>query len=678
MPSKNLNIIVLLFLISQTAVSQEVIEEVIEEVTVTGLRIDRLIQDAPISITVVDSSVIQNGKQNLGIDESLSRVPGLFMQNRYNFSGDLRVSIRGFGARSNFGIRGVKIIVDGIPETLPDGQGQVDNIDLSSISSIEVIRGPSSALYGNASGGVINITSESFNAPFTRMSLSSGSYGYKSVQAKRTFSLSNNNIFFSLSEKKLEGYREHSEHQNRQLSLKVASNLSNKTSLTSSFHLTSQPISNDPGGLNTSQVQANRRSAYINNVTYNAGESYEQARIGSALEHIINNQLKLHLRGYVVDRNFEARLPLLTSGYFDIDRSFNGLGADINYAGNILNLNINHVIGFDLDNLEDYRKSWNNIGGTKGEATLDQLGSVKSFGMYVQSEILLTESSALTLGLRRDEVNFEVNDYFLSDLYGDESGQLIFNDTSPLIAFNHKLNDQTSIYLNRSTSFETPTTSELANPIGGGFNNSIRPQDALSKEVGIRHRSINGIELEAAYFNIDVTNELIPFELDSMPGRNFYENSGSSYRKGLELSLKMPILQNLSMILTHTNGQYRFKEFGNFNNNYIPGIPAQVTFFELTHRDVLGTQVTFDALSVSDQYTNNSNSSKNPGYTHSNLVATKSFSYGKWQIEPFVGIYNVLDEKYNQNVKINAYGGRFFEPAPTRNVFFGINFDHNY
>jgi iron complex outermembrane receptor protein len=674
MSSKYFKAIVSFFFISQVAISQEIIEEVI----VTGLRIDRLIQDAPLSITVVDSSVLQNGKQNLGIDESLSRVPGLFMQNRYNFSGDLRVSIRGFGARSNFGIRGVKIIVDGIPETLPDGQGQVDNIDLSSVSSIEVIRGPSSALYGNASGGVINITSESFDTPFTRMSISSGSYGYSAMQAKKAFSISNNNIFFSLSEKKLEGYREHSDHQNRQLSLKVASNLSNRTNLTSSFHLTSQPISNDPGGLNTTQVQANRRSAYNNNLTYNAGESYDQIRIGTSLEHSINDQLSLSLRGYAVDRAFEARLPLLTGGYFDIDRSFNGLGANINYSGSILNLNINHVIGFDLDNLEDYRKSWNNNAGIKGVATLDQLGSVKSFGMYVQSEVLLSEASILTFGIRRDEVNFEVSDYFLTDLYGDESGKLIFNDISPLIAFNHKLNDQTSIYFNRSTSFETPTTSELANPIGGGFNNSIRPQDAISKEVGIRHKSITGIEVEAAYFNIDVKNELIPFELDSMPGRNFFENSGSSYRKGLELSFKIPIRQHLSIILTHTNGEYKFKEFGNFNNNYIPGIPAKVIFFELSHRNVLGAQVTFDLLSVGDQYTNNSNSSKNPGYIHSNLVATKSFSYGSWQIEPFLGIYNVLDEKYNQNVKINAYGGRFFEPAPTRNIFFGINFDHSY
>jgi iron complex outermembrane receptor protein len=661
-------------LLGQIGLSQEAIEEV----TVTALRIDRVLESAPISVSVIGSDVLQNGKQNLGIDESLSRVPGLFMQNRYNFSGDLRLSIRGFGARSNFGIRGVKIIVDGIPETLPDGQGQVDNIDLSSVSSIEVIRGPSSSLYGNASGGVINITSESFGTPFTRMSISSGSYGYSLVQAKKAFSLSDNNVFFSLSEKKLEGYREHSNHQNRQLSLKVASNLSDRTNLTSSFHLTSQPISNDPGGLNATQVQNNRRAAYSNNLTYNAGESYDQARIGTSLEHQINDQLSLNLRGYTVDRSFEARLPLLSSGYFEIDRSFNGVGANINYSGNILNLNINHVIGFDLDDLDDYRQSWNNNNGIKGAATLDQLGSVKSFGMYAQTELLLSEASRLTIGIRRDEVNFEVSDYLVTDLYGDESGKLIFEDTSPLIAFNHKLNDQTFIYLNRSTSFETPTTAELANPMGGGFNNSLNAQDAVSKEVGIRYKGTVGIEIDAAYFDIDVKNELIPFELDSMPGRNFYENSGSSYRKGLELSFKIPIHQNLSMTLTHTNSEYKFKEFGNFNDNYIPGLPDKVTFFEITHRDVLGAQITFDALSVSDQYTNNSNSNKNPGYIQSNLVATKSFSYGNWQIEPFVGIYNLLNEKYSQNVKINAYGGRFFEPAPARNVFFGINFDHNH
>jgi iron complex outermembrane recepter protein len=253
----------------------------LEEIIVRATMIERTLDRVPAAVSVVTEDDIQLGRQQLALDESLARVPGLFMQNRYNFAQDLRMSIRGFGARSQFGIRGIKVLVDGIPETLPDGQGSVDSIDLGATSQIEVIRGPSSSLYGNASGGVISLTSEGGSEePYAQVRLAAGGFGFEKSQVKVGGQSERVDYLVSVSNQKLEGYRAQSAYENTLLTGRFDVDLGADRSLLTVVSFTDQPVSDDPGGLTAAVAPVDPRSAAPFNVQFNAGEALEQTRVG--------------------------------------------------------------------------------------------------------------------------------------------------------------------------------------------------------------------------------------------------------------------------------------------------------------------------------------------------------------------------------------------------------------
>jgi len=651
------------------ALSQESGE--IEEIIVSGLKIQQSLDDSVLSISVVDGQDISNGRQNLGIDESLARVPGLFMQNRYNFAQDLRVSIRGFGARSSFGIRGVKIYVDGIPETLPDGQGQVDNIDINAISSIEVIRGPSSALYGNASGGVINIFTAEPEANSFSVDVGQGDFGYRSINFEQNYIQNNHSLALNLTTKELDGYRDNNEHQNQQVSLRLHSDFNSSTSLISSFNYTRQPVSQDPGGINFNQLSTNRSSAYQNNILYDAGESLSQARMGVSLIHNLQNSSQINLRGYTVKRAFVSNLPLKNSGQIDLSRDFYGIAGFIQSEHEIRSMPFTLQLGFDSDFQRDHRKRWDNDFGDRGIARLDQSENVDNIGIYAQTIFSPSDNLILNIGLRNDRLKYDVIDSYFDN--GDDSGQLEFSDTSPMLGLNYGINEKIRLFANFSSSFEAPTTTELAGPYIGGFNTDLKSQSAQSKEIGVRYGSSGSdLYMDVAIFDISVTGELVPYELEAFPGRDFYENAGSSTRKGFELGIYYHLNEELSLNFAHTKADYVFDEFEDYSGNRIPGLPNSLSFLELIHTNLFGFHTTLNVLSVSDQFTNNANSTVNPDYQTANLIISKNIMLSRWNLKPYFGIYNLTNEQYNQNVRINAFGGRFFEPAPPKNYYLGF------
>lgn len=651
------------------ALSQESGE--IEEIIVSGLKIQQSLEESVLSISVVDAQDISNGRQNLGIDESLARVPGLFMQNRYNFAQDLRVSIRGFGARSSFGIRGVKIYVDGIPETLPDGQGQVDNIDINAISSIEVIRGPSSALYGNASGGVINIFTAEPEANSFSVDVGQGDFGYRSINFEQNYSQNNHSLALNLTSKELDGYRDNNEHQNQQVSLRLHSDFNSSTSLISSFNYTRQPVSQDPGGINFNQLSTNRSSAYQSNILYDAGESLSQARMGISLIHNLQNSSQINLRGYTVKRAFVSNLPLKNSGQIDLSRDFYGIAGFIQSEHEIRSMPFTLQLGFESDFQRDHRKRWDNDFGNRGIVRLDQSENVDNIGIYAQTIFSLSDNLILNIGLRNDRLKYDVIDSYFDN--GDESGQLEFSDTSPMLGLNYGINEKIRLFANFSSSFEAPTTTELAGPYIGGFNTDLKSQSAQSKEIGFRYGSSGSdLYMDVAIFDISVTGELVPYELEAFPGRDFYENAGSSTRKGFELGIYYHLNEELSLNFAYTKADYVFDEFEDYSGNRIPGLPNSLSFLELIHTNLFGLHTTLNVLSVSDQFANNANSTVNPNYQTANLIIAKSIMLSRWNLKPYFGIYNLTNEQYNQNVRINAFGGRFFEPAPPKNYYLGF------
>ncbi|MFP4203828.1 MAG: TonB-dependent receptor plug domain-containing protein [Opitutales bacterium] len=196
--------------LSLSAQSENELRE-LEPVLVEATRTEIPIQEAPAAIGSVGQEAIQRGKQQIAIDEALKNVPGVFILNRYNFAQDTRISVRGFGAQADFGIRGIKLMVDGIPATTADGQGGVDGIDFGSSESIEVLRGPAAALYGTASGGVIRMESESGpSEPFAETRYAAGEHGFQNVQTKAGGEMDQLNYMVSASRLDFAGYRNHS------------------------------------------------------------------------------------------------------------------------------------------------------------------------------------------------------------------------------------------------------------------------------------------------------------------------------------------------------------------------------------------------------------------------------------------------------------------------------------
>lgn len=650
----------------------------IDEIIVEAARSDAPLAKLPFAADVVVQSDIQDGRPLLGLDESLQGVPGLLLQNRYNFAQDLRISMRGFGARSAFGIRGIRIIVDGIPETVADGQGGVDGIDLGSARRIEVLRGGASAIYGNAGGGVILVSSERGGAvPELSFGAATGTDGYQRVNAKFKGQYDNLNVLLSGSELDYEGYREWSDATNRQLNMRLAYDAGDGRDWLFSAHLTDQPKANDPGGVNRAQYESDPRSARDANIAFAAGEALQQTRLGGRMRNAIGTNGELTVRGYYLDRSLDALLPFAGGGAIDLDRIFAGGGLRYRHRVELAGREHSIYAGIDYDRQDDDRLRFDNIAGQRGALTLDQNERVTSTGIYLQAEIALADTLALTLGLRDDRVTFDVTDAFIVD--GDDSGSRTFSELSPLAGLFWTVNDTLGLYANASRSFESPTTTELANPSnGGGFNPDLESAIARQIEVGARMDFAQRHAVTAALFDIRVDDELIPFELATSPGRDFFANAGVSDRRGVELSWQATIDPQWRFNAAYTWSDFTFDTFtdddGNvFDGNTVPGTAEHQMHVALNYRNAAAWYAGIEANYVDEIVLNNANSQNADDYTLVTLRGGAELDRGDWRLAPFISISNALGERYAANTRANAFGGRYFEAGPELAVFVGIN-----
>lgn len=655
----------------------------LEEITVTATRMNHTLANAPAAVSVVDEQDIQHARQQLALDESLARVPGLFMQNRYNFAQDLRIAIRGFGARANFGIRGIKILVDGIPETLPDGQGSVDTIDIGTTSQVEVIRGPTATLYGNASGGVISVTTERPpETPYVETRLSSGEFGFRDIQLKAGGRTDRVGYLVSVSDQEIEGYRELSRHENTQLTGRFDVDLGAGRELSAMIDHSDQPVAQDPGGVSFEQYSTAPRSARDANILYDGGEDLTQSRLGFVYSSEIGDDGELQVRNYYVSRDFGNRLPFTDGGQVRFERFFAGGGVNYTHEGVLLDRPNRFMVGLDFDDQDDDRRRYDNLDGTRGPLVFNQNESVTSQGLFLRDELSLTPDMDFSFGVRFDEVEFDVTDRYLAD--GDDSGTISFSDTSPMLGLSWRLNDRLNFYSRYSTAFETPTTTEFNRPSGGGgFNQSLAPQQAENIEVGVRATLAERSRYELALYSIDVEDELIPREVPGSPGRDYYVNAGASKRDGFEASVILEPTQQIRTTFSYSYSDFEFENFvdddGNqFAGNTIPGTSENVLFGEVTYENPRGWYAAFDAMYVDEQFADNANTATASSYTIANARLGYERDVGGLVLEPFVGVNNLLDERYVANVRINAFGGRYYEAAPDRNVYAGIRLNHRF
>jgi len=642
-------------------------------VTVKSTRFETSDLASPLATTSLSKSFIQRGQNQLSVNESLDAIPGLFALNGNNFSQDLRVSIRGFGARAAFGIRGVKVLVDGIPESTPDGQAQVDNLDLGVLESIEVVRGPSSGLYGNASGGVISFTTQNPTpTPFWEARIAAGSYGLQQYQLKTGQQKGKFGYLLHGIHVKTDGYRDNSGMKNTILNGKFNFQLNEKSDLQFLANYANSPQADDPGGINLAQAQEDRTSARDRNLSFMGGEEIVQSRFALIYKNEIADGQALEIKTWLSNRDFANRLPFGFGGIVEFDRTFTGL--NINYElhkDEVFGLPYRMNIGIDLQNQADDRTRFINEDGVKGNMTLDQKEEFLSFGAFLIQELSFSEKFTAMLGTRFDINRLKVTDNLFNP--GDESGESNFDNFNPTFGLVYSASEAVNIYGNISTSFETPTLNELSlNQFGVGGFNELKPQEATNYEVGIKGILNKKLRYELALFKIRVEDEIVPFELSD--GNTAYENAGSTDRYGTEVSLTYNLARGLNAFLNYTYSDFKYDEFLDFDGNFLPGIPKHNTFFALNYTRTKGLFGSLQVRSISELFALNNNSVTVDGFTVVNLKLGYKIDRLNADIEPFFGINNVLGTEYFDNVRVNAFGSRFYEPAPTANFYGGVKF----
>jgi iron complex outermembrane receptor protein len=650
--------------------------------TVTAPRTAKTLDDVPAAVTVLDADAIQLGQQQLSLDEALRRVPGVFLQDRSNFAQDLRIAIRGFGSRSSFGVRGIRIFVDGIPATLPDGQTQLDSIDLGSTQRIEVLRGPASSLYGASAGGVILIESErGTTPPRSEARVAFGDYGYRRYQSKAGGGVGPVTAFASLSRLEQGGYRDHARTENVMLNGNLRVRIDDSSDFGVALNVVHAPVADDPGGLTAAEVASDRRQAAPNNRRFDAGESVDQQQLGLVYRKAFGDHHAVEAAQYTGWRQFDARLPFGSGGRVDLDRFFSGGGLRYVYTDEIFGRDNRLLLGVDVEAQRDVRKRFDNDLGRRGSLRFDQDENVTAVGVYLQEELRLLETLELTAGVRYDRVAFDVDDGFPGD--GNDGGHLDFDEVSPRAGLLWSPHPAFHVFANVATAFETPTTTELADPSGaGGFNSDLDAQTALGGELGVKGVVLGLLRYEAVGFLIDVDDELVPFEVPAMPGRSFFENAGRSRRSGFELAVTAQPCAGLTASLAYTFSHFRFERFrtaaGDFAGNDLPGVPRNQLWGEIAYEHPWGFYGSWEVVYADGVYADNANSVKSDSHVVANLRAGWRGEFGGWEVGPFLGLNNLFGEKYSDNVRLNAASGRSFEPAPVFNVYGGISVGYRF
>ncbi len=626
-------------------------------VVVTADETDNL----PLAVSHVEAHD-QPAPSEQSLQDFLAPAPGLFAQNQDNAAQGLRVSIRGFGTRAAFGIRGIQVLVDGVPMTLPDGQTELDAIDLGLLESAEIVRGPSATLFGNAAGGAILLhTRKPSESPEARLELQGASFDHYRARLEGSGRVGSAHLLGAITASDIDGFREHSQTETQLLNARMTQAVGpgQLNAFVSALDITSQ----DPGGLTAAQVDQNRRGAASGNRQFDAGETIEQQRVALNWSGPLG-YWGVHATGYAGQRDFANRLPFTDGGQVSFDRNFAGMGATVSRRFELGGLAHRFSAGFDAQLQQDDRRRFDNNDGARGAATLAQDEEAAGAGVFVRDSIALAPAWETSIGLRYDTLSLEVDDRFLAD--GDDSGSRDIDDVSADISLSHWLGNR-MIYGRLASSFETPTINELANPAGGGFNPDLGSTEALNREIGIKG-AWNQLRYQMAVYRVTVDDELLPFELPGQPGRSFFRNAGETEREGIEIAGEYDIN---SIWRLDASASYARNEFdgGSLDGNELPGIPRQTAWLSLTRRQG-GWQNALIASHTGRMYADDSNNTEVDSYQLLHWQSAWQPAGSAWSVQ--AAIDNLLDKDYNDSVRINAFGGRHFEPAAGRTYRLGL------
>ena len=614
----------------------------------------------PFSLSVQSVDEFQKIYQQLSLQEYLVAVPGLFTQNANNYAQDLRISLRGFGARAAFGIRGIKLIVDGIPETTPDGQGQLDNLPLGLLSSVEVLRGPSASLYGNASGGVLYLnTLDQLENETIQLQSRLGAYGFQSYQLNTSLKGKKTIALLHINRTKTDGFRQNSGFEQTLFNTKIKHRLSPKSKLQLQLNYTDSPRAEDAGGITLEDTEADWSQARQRNVAYDTYESVNQFKSGLRWQQDWGDQWNLDTYGFYTFRDFYGKLPFENGGIIDLTRNYYGFGSRLKYIQD----KHRWQIGIETAQQADQRDRYLNLNGAQGSLSFSQLESFGSFGIYILDEVRW-EKVLLRTSLRYDDLRLGAD-----SVSEDQTYQVL----NPSVGLSYEVATQQRLFANFSSSFETPALSELsANPSGAeGLNLELGPARALNYELGWKGLWVK-TRMEANVFFIESTNEILPYELEAFPGRSFYRNAGATQRWGVEVFGSYQ-WEQWELQASMTQAQYRFTENNTSEGNTLPGIPNSQFFLQVGYTSLQDWQFQLTGEHIGSLYADTANSVQIEAFQKVRLQGGKTIALGNLGLNIFAGINNLFDVRYFDNIRLNAFGGRYYEPAPGRNAFFGLS-----
>ena len=653
--------------------------------------------DTPAAVSVVNGDEMRQAAPRVNLSESLGAVPGLQVQNRQNYAQDLQLSIRGFGSRSTYGVRGLRIYVDGIPATMPDGQGQTSNIDIGSVDTIEVLRGPFSALYGNSSGGVINVTSQTGTQPPTvEASSYYGSFGTWHYGMKATGAVGDGShagdVDYTVSTNRFttHGYRDHSGARKNLANARLGVRINDVSKLT--LLLNSVDIkANDAGGLTADEWRDNPRQSPRGD-QYNTRKNTRQTQAGLRYERQLSAQDDLSVMMYAGEREttqFQSipRAPQLkpshAGGVIDLTRHYQGIDTRLTHRGELL-VPVTLTAGLDYENMSERRKGYENFVMVNGAPQYGEQGALRrnernlmwNVDPYLQTQWQLTDKLSLDAGVRYSSVWFDSNDYYITPGNGDDSGDASYHKWLPAGSLKSARTDAWNVYLSAGRGFETPTINELSyrSDNQSGLNFGLKPSTNDTVEIGSKTRIGNGL-FTAALFQTNTDNEIV---VDSSSGgRTSYKNAGKTRRQGMELGLDQQFGESwrLKAAWTWLDATYRTNvcDDASCNGNRIPGIARNMGYASFGYQPEQGWYAGSDIRYMSDIMANDENTAKAPSWTVVGLTTGYKWSYGRMDMDLFGRIDNLFDREYVGSVIVNESNGRYYEPAPGRNYGIGLN-----
>ncbi|MDZ0572083.1 TonB-dependent receptor PqqU [Klebsiella variicola] len=653
--------------------------------------------DTPAAVSVVNGDEMRQAAPRVNLSESLGAVPGLQVQNRQNYAQDLQLSIRGFGSRSTYGVRGLRIYVDGIPATMPDGQGQTSNIDIGSVDTIEVLRGPFSALYGNSSGGVINVTSQTGTQPPTvEASSYYGSFGTWHYGMKATGAVGDGShagdVDYTVSTNRFttHGYRDHSGARKNLANARLGVRINDVSKLT--LLLNSVDIkANDAGGLTADEWRDNPRQSPRGD-QYNTRKNTRQTQAGLRYERQLSAQDDLSVMMYAGEREttqFQSipRAPQLkpshAGGVIDLTRHYQGIDTRLTHRGELL-VPVTLTAGLDYENMSERRKGYENFVMVNGAPQYGEQGALRrnernlmwNVDPYLQTQWQLTDKLSLDAGVRYSSVWFDSNDYYITPGNGDDSGDASYHKWLPAGSLKYALTDAWNVYLSAGRGFETPTINELSyrSDNQSGLNFGLKPSTNDTVEIGSKTRLGNGL-LTAALFQTNTDNEIV---VDSSSGgRTSYKNAGKTRRQGMELGLDQQFGESwrLKAAWTWLDATYRTNvcDDASCNGNRIPGIARNMGYASFGYQPEQGWYAGSDIRYMNDIMANDENTAKAPSWTVVGLTTGYKWSYGRMDMDLFGRVDNLFDREYVGSVIVNESNGRYYEPAPGRNYGIGLN-----